>query len=423
MGRRRDGAQRGDGTSGDVSTRTTSRRGRRSGGAGPAVGLTVGSGAVLLYVLLGYPLLAGLLARARPRPVNRERGFTPSVSLVIAALDEGDVIETKLANCLSLEYPRDRLEIIVVTDGSVDDTPAKAARFGGVTVLHEDVRRGKAAALTRAIDAARGEVLVFTDANNALVGDALLELVSPLADSTVGCVTGRKAIDDGSGRPLDVAESAYWRYEAAIRRWESRFGSVSSVNGELLALRREAVTRLSSSVVNDDLVLAMEAAISGWRIAYAERALSLEPASATTGAESTRRTKLVAGRWSTLRRLGPRLARKDPLLTWQLLSHKALRLVLPAATAGLLVGNVAAVRRRSWAPPLLGAQCAFYAAAAAGWRVERRGTRNLLTFAPYYFVRMNIATAEGCLQALRRTPASLALWERVERGEREAGRR
>jgi poly-beta-1,6-N-acetyl-D-glucosamine synthase len=393
---------------------------RASDHARGAVRLTVGSGAVLLYVLVGYPLIARVLARVRPRPVLSQRGFTPTLSLIIAALDESDAIEQKLANCLALEYPPDRLEIVVVADGSVDDTPEKAARHDGVIVLHEAVRRGKAAALTRAVRVSRGDVLVFTDANNMLTPGALLELVSPLADPNVGCVTGRKAIDDGSGRPLDVAESVYWRYEAAIRRWESRFGSVSSVNGELLALRRDAFAPLSSSIVNDDLVLAMEAAIMGWRIAYAERAVSLEPASATTGGESTRRSRLVAGRWSALGRLGPRLARKNPVLAWQLLSHKALRLVLPVATTGLLVGNIAAVRRRSWSPPLLAAQSAFYAAAAVGGSLERRNVRSLLTYAPYYFVRMNVATAMGCVRALRQSPSSVALWQRVERGQRRS---
>jgi cellulose synthase/poly-beta-1,6-N-acetylglucosamine synthase-like glycosyltransferase len=381
-----------------------------------AVAFTIGSAAVLSYVLVGYPLLAGLLARLRPRPVTTEPGFTPSVSLVIAALDEADAIDRKLANCLALDYPRELLEIVVVTDGSTDDTPEQAARHDGVVVLHDPVRRGKTAALTRGALASRGDVFVFTDANNLLLSSALRELVSPLADPSVGCVTGRKAIDDGSGRPLDAAESLYWRYEAAIRRWESRWGSVSSVNGELLALRREAFAHLSSGTVNDDVELAIEAAIAGWRIAYAERAISLEAASATTGGESTRRSRIVAGRWVALRRLGRRLARANPVLTWQVLSHKALRLVLPVAATGLALGNLASVRRRSWTLPLLVAQGAFYAAAAVGWRLDRRRVRNLVTYVPYYFVRMNVATAVGLARAVRHSPSSLARWQRVERG-------
>ena len=379
-----------------------------------AVHLAVGSGALLVYVFAGYPLVAGLLARARPRPIAPDSSFTPRVSVVIAALDEARAIDRKLESVGASEYPRDLVETIVVADGSSDETAQIAARHDGVVVLDDAVRRGKSAALMRGVGVARGDVVVFTDANNLLRADALRELVAPLADPTVGCVTGRKSIDDGSRRSLDVTENLYWRYESRIRSWENRWGSVSSVNGELLAFRRSAVAQLGASTVNDDFTLAMEAAIAGWRIAYAERAVSLEPASATTAGESARRERIVAGRWVALRHVGTRLARRNPVLAWQVLSHKGLRLIVPAATVGLALGNLAAFDRRRWTKPLLVAQAAFYAAATVGWHFERRRRRVLATYVPFYFVRMNMATIAGLVRSLGRRDG-LVRWQRVER--------
>ena len=381
----------------------------------PAGVVVAGCGAVLLYVLAGYPLVAGALGRLRPRPVDSDPTFLPRISVVIAALDEGKAIEAKLANCRELAYPRDLMEIVVVADGSTDDTAEKAARHDGVVVIHEPVRSGKSSALMRGVGAATGDVLVFTDANNVLLPGSLHELVSALADPTVGCVTGRKAIDDGSGRPLDAAEGAYWRYEAMIRRWENRWGSVSSVNGELLALRREAVVPLSPSTINDDFTLAMEAAIGGWRIAYAEGAISLEPASASTAEESVRRERIVAGRWVALRHVLARLARRDPVLAWQVVSHKALRLAVPVAAGGVALGTAAALTRRRWAALLAAMQVGFYGMAVVGWQLERRRVRSLVTYLPYHLVRMNVATIRGVVSAMR-DPASLIRWRRVERG-------
>ncbi len=373
-----------------------------------------GSGALIGYTFVGYPAIVALLARVRPRPVRADPSFRPPLSLIILAHNEEDVIDAKLENSLQLEYPRERLEVLVVTDGSGDGTPERAARFEHVKVLHRPERRGKLAAMTRGAHASTGEVLVFSDANNLYSRDALVELVAPFADPQVGAVTGRKAIDDGSGRALDRAEGLYWRYESKLKEWESTCGSVTAAAGEILAFRREAFPSVAPDSLNEDLVQVLTAAAAGWRVVYAPDAVSLEAASATISDEATRRERLVAGRWQVVWRLLPGLARRQPRLAWQLFSHKVTRPLIPGALIVLAASNGALARRGRFARGAAAGQVALYVAALHGWRAERSGRRNRLTYLPYYFCRMNLATLSGPLSLLRGRQS--AAWVRVRRG-------
>src|SRR5581483_12097927 len=150
------------------------------------------------------------------------------------------VIAGRLENLRASDYPAERLELIVAADGSNDRTVERARSVRGTTVVHRADRRGKLAAIAHAWEVASGDILVVTDANNVFAPDTLRELTAPFADPEVGVVTGRKAIDDGSGRPLDRAESLYWRYESRLKEWETTVGSVPAVAGEILAFRRSA---------------------------------------------------------------------------------------------------------------------------------------------------------------------------------------
>ncbi|PLS76909.1 MAG: glycosyltransferase family 2 protein [Chloroflexi bacterium] len=369
---------------------------------------------LIVYTFFGYPALLALLARLRPRSVNSHSGFTPSVSLIIAAYNEADVIEAKLRNCFALDYPHDKLQIIVAADGSDDNTAELAQQEPHVTVLFQPERKGKMAAINRAVAEARGEILVFSDANNMYTPDTLRALLAPFADTTVGVVTGRKAIDDGKGRELDRAEGLYWRYESKIKQWESQIGSVTGVAGEILAVRRDAFQAPPVGTVNDDFVLAMLAAIDGWRVVYAPDAVSLEPASATLRDEATRRSRIVTGRYQALWQLLPAMLRKRPQLAWQVISHKGLRPVVPFAMLVTLLSNLALLRGAGWARWIGMLQGVFYGSALLGWRNEARGRRNRWLYLPYYFCRVNGASVQGLQRFLSRR--NHALWAKAKRG-------
>ena len=373
-----------------------------------------GSLGIITYTFVGYPVLAWLLAAARRKPLRTDPDFAPPISLVILAHNEEAIIGAKLENTLALDYPREQLEVIVVADGSDDGTADRARTYPDVRVLYQPERRGKLAAMNRAAAVARGEILVFSDANNQYAEDSLRELVAPFADPSVGVVTGRKAIDDGTGRPLDRAEGLYWRYESKLKEWESTAGCVTAVAGEALAFRRDAFIEPPPDTMNEDFVQAMLAALDGWRVVYAPRALSLERASATIRDEATRRRRLVTGRWQALLTLVPRLVRHRPALAWRVLSHKGLRPVVPWALLAALLSNAALAADAQWARWLGGAHLAFYSAAAGGWLAERIGRRTRLLYLPYYFCRMNLATLRGFRDFLTRRQN--AVWTRVERG-------
>jgi biofilm PGA synthesis N-glycosyltransferase PgaC len=368
---------------------------------------------IIFYTYVGFPALLALWAKIRSRKIETNPNYLPSVSLIIAAYNEEAVIESKLENCYALDYPAGQLEVIVAADGSDDRTAEVASNEPRAKVMYLPERRGKMAAINRAVAVAQGEILVFSDANNMYTRETLKELLAPFADSSVGVVTGRKAIDDGRGRELDKAEGLYWRYESKIKVWESQIGSVTGVAGEILAIRRDIFRPPPIGTVNDDFVLAMQAAIDGWRVVYAPRAVSLEPASATLGDESIRRSRIVAGRYQALWQLLPAMLVRRPVLAWQVISHKGLRPLVPFAMIIAGVSNLALLPLLSWARVVGALQGVFYSAALLGWLNERQGRRNRLLYLPYYFCRVNFAAVQGFRRFVGRQ--NNALWTKARR--------
>lgn len=386
----------------------------RNGDSAIAERVLLGSLGLVAYTFLGYPAAVATLAKLWTRPPVLDPGYEPNVTLVVVAYNEEDVIAEKLENSRGLDYPSGRLELLVVADGSDDETVERARASGAARVLHEPVRRGKLAAMARAADAATGEILVFSDANNLYEPGTLRAVVAPFADPSVGVVSGRKVIDDGSGRGLDRAESLYWRYESALKKWETATGSVAAVAGEIIAFRRAAFRVPGHRFLVEDFVQAMLAALDGWRVVYAPDAVSVERASATVGDEATRRARIVSGRWQALVALLPRLLVRRPGLALKVISHKGLRPLVPGALVLAALSNVASARRGRASRLLLAGQAGFYAAALAGYRNERAGRRNRLLFLAYYFCRMNFATLAGLHNFLRGRDA--AVWAKVRRG-------
>jgi len=367
---------------------------------------------VLFYVSVGYPAAMAVWARVAPRPVKRDDAHRPLISIIVAAFNERDVIHDKVANLKALDYPEDRLEIIVVSDGSDDDTAARA-EAPGVTVLHRDERNGKQAAVLRGADHARGDILVVTDANNALSPNSMREIAAMFADPAVGVVSGRKAIPTDGGRGLDALEGGYWKYESKLKAWETATGSTPSAVGELSAFRREAFIDPGEGMITEDFVQAMLAAGAGWRVAYTPDAVSTEMASASTSDEAKRRRRITNGRLQAFAHVFPRVASRDKRLAWQMISHKGLRPLIPLATASVGVGAaLTAWHSRLRVLAILGA-AVLTIAAVGGWLSEKRERRVLPLYAVFYAVKVHIATIMGVVDFFRGRRSNL--WERVER--------
>jgi cellulose synthase/poly-beta-1,6-N-acetylglucosamine synthase-like glycosyltransferase len=238
--------------------------------------------ASLFYTYLGYPLLLFIACRFRPRPV-RKREIYPRVSLIISAYNEARVIRAKLQNALESDYPRDCLEIIVVADGSSDSTAEIVREYADLSVrlLYEPERRGKVAAMNRAVPFSQGEVLLFSDANTFYPPQAIGKLVSNFNDREVGGVSGRKILIEDLDRDATRGETAYWSYESRLKTAESLLGSIPTADGEMFAVRRSLFRSIPSDIVHDDMYLTMSVVEAGYRVVFESEATSAEKASIT----------------------------------------------------------------------------------------------------------------------------------------------
>ena len=351
--------------------------------------------AVLAYTWVGYPLLlrafALLSRRRRPR-----RAARPSLSVIIAAYNEAACIRAKLNSTLSQRYPGRRLEVIVVSDGSTDVTEAVVASYPDprVRLIRQEPRAGKSPALNRGALAARGDVLVFTDANALFAPEALARLAAPFADPRVGLVSGQGLYGglDGDAR---VVSSGYVRYEAALKRGESALGFLASADGAIYALRRNLYRELAAAEVNDFLH-PIHAALAGFESRFEPGAVTVEPPSRGGGQEFRRHARIVAQGMHLVRRWLPALAATGRWrAVWMLLSHRALRWLNAPALLALLGASVALLPQSPLYRVALAGQAAFYALALAGWLGERAG-RGLGRLAiPYYFCLVSAAGIAG----------------------------
>jgi len=355
---------------------------------------------LLVYAQAGYPLLLELLGRVRrgrSSPAGTSDGSEPRVSLVIAAHREAEVIGGKVANARALDWPADRLEVIVACDGSPDDTPQRA-RAAGADVVLELPWGGKVRAQDAAVDRAGGELLAFSDANALWEPGALRALAAPFADARVGYACGQvRFVSDGGTNQ----EGLYWRYEMAIRARESQLASVTAGNGAIYAVRPEAYLRVDP-VMGHDLSLPFNMVKRGWRAVYAPAARATEKMVPTVEGEFARKRRMMSHAWPIVLRGGLLSPRGyPPLYALMVVSHRVLRYGAPFLHAVALVAN-AALLASGWVYiATFAAQVAVLAAALAG-RVVR--ARPLLV--ARYYVLTTASVAAGLWDYLRRgTPA------------------
>ncbi len=361
--------------------------------------------AAVVYHYVGYPLLlrlAAALGRAPAQPAPL--AVLPSLSVIVPCYNEAETLPAKLDDLRAADYPADKIEIIVVSDGSSDETEAVAAGADGVRVVAWPERRGKPAALNAGVAAATGEVLVFTDANAGIPPGSLRELVAPFADPRVGAVCGEQVITRGAS-----SERAYWRWEARIKEWEAAVGSAVGADGSLYAVKRGLYRKIPEGrLIMDDFFVSLEVVAAGFRLAYAPAAVAREEALDDGRGEFKRKARIMAGSATALAALDGAVWRRIP---WQLFSHKILRWLGPAfLVAALAAAAGAAVAGSIFGAVLLAAQLLFYAAAAAGW-LWRRRRAPLLFRAPHSFALANAALAYGWLLYL--FGGKKAAWEKL----------
>jgi len=378
------------------------------------------------YTYLGYPVLVALFAKLSGK-VEKYDPYFPSVTLLIPAYNEETYIAEKLENTLLLDYPREKLQILVAADGSSDNTVDIVNSYQGKSVELSYIadRNGKMAAIVRAMNFARSDIIVFSDANNMYEKDALRELVAPFAEPKVGASTGAKLIIE-DGRDLSSAEGLYWKYESAIKKNETILSSCVSSVGEILAVRKDLFVPPKEKVINDDHYIILSLLRRNYRVVYVPTARSFEYVSKTAKDEVERRTRMNAGLYQTMA-MSNSLLPNSPLLLWQLLSHKYFRALVPFAFITLFFFNIVNVffgRSQSQSPMLffshysygllfLYLQFVFYIMAVVGNSFKFNGVLGKIFYIPTFLVNSNLATLAGFYSFI--TNKQSHIWTRVAR--------
>jgi cellulose synthase/poly-beta-1,6-N-acetylglucosamine synthase-like glycosyltransferase len=330
---------------------------------------------VVVYVYAGYPVLLGVWSHLAPRPVRRVAAFEPAVSIVIAARNGAHALDARLANLRALDYPRDKVQVVVVSDGSTDGTRAVLDEHVGVVDAVFQPELGKASALNAGVAAARHEILVFADVRQHFARNAVRALVAPLADPSVGGVSGELMLDceasDAESSGIKEGIGGYWRYEKWLRRHESLIGSTVGATGAIYALRRSLWQPLPADTILDDVLAPMRAVLSSARVVFASDARAFDRA-APSDTELRRKIRTLAGNYQILR-LEPRLLVPFVNPVWvQYVSHKVGRLIVPYALAVLFISSGLLAAGSAWYATAFGAQAGFYALAFYGGYLERR---------------------------------------------------
>jgi len=358
---------------------------------------------LVLYVYVAYPLLLKALASLRGfdgRAVETVE-FLPDVSLIIPAYNERTVIRRKLENSLAIDYPSDRIEIVVASDGSDDGTEAIVEGYAprGIVLSASSPRAGKISVLNRAVPQARGEIVVLCDANVMFHPDAVRRLVAHFADPRIGAVTGDVRIQSEDA-PFGEGEGFYYKYERFLQSKESELGSTVTVDGGMYAIRKELFRPLPADTILDDFVIGMNVALAGRRVIYDPEILATENATTDVGQEFRRKVRIVAGAFRELLRRNGVPGLRHGQVFWSYVSHKLLRWLTPWFLMVIFGCSLALLRdesTRSWALVLLAPQLGFYAAALIG--ATRPNARwPAVVGIPFYFCMVNAAAWLGSIR-------------------------
>ena len=356
---------------------------------------------LIVYTYLIYPVLLWLLATGRKTPEYAPHSEWPVASLIIAAHNEEAVLRAKLENALAMDYPAERLDIIVVSDASTDGTDRIAAEFAdrGVRLHRQGVRSGKTEAQNAGVRLARGQFLAFSDTNSMYAPSALKRLLAPFADERIGCVCGELQYANPDDQGAGKGEGLYWRYERFLKHRESLIISTLGANGAIYALRRELFVELRGDIISD-FVAPLHAWRRGFRIAYEPKAVATEYSSVRFGDEFRRRRRIVSrslyGLWTEAGVLNPFA---HFFFAFQMFCHKLLRWLVPVWLVVVLAVNIPLATSEYYGL-LLALQVAFYSLAALGLLLPERLGRCWLFYVPAYFTATNWGTLLGLLSFL-----------------------
>ena len=371
---------------------------------------------IVFYAFIGYGIVITVLAKIKGRPVVAEPKEWIPVTLVIPCYNEADILPGKIQNCLALDYPKDKLQLTFITDGSTDNSPDVISQYSDITLLHSPVRGGKSAAENRAMQHVATPVVIFTDANTELNVQAIKNITRHFYDERVGCVSGEKRVISSGEDGASATEGLYWKYESFLKKKDSDWYTAVGAAGELVAFRTSLYEAVPHDTILDDFAQSMLIASKGYKIVYEPEAYAMEDPSANIKEEMKRKVRICAGGWQSISRLQSRISFKsDAKLAFQYYSHRVLRwtvtpflMILMFITSGLL-----SVHGNAFQQSLFGLQALFYASAFAGYMAETKNIRIKLLYVPFYFCMMNWCVIAGLKRHLKKQQSGV--WEKAVR--------
>jgi len=377
---------------------------------------------IAFYTFFGYGIVLYILVKIRravkgPRVIAAPGSFTPALTFVIAAYNEAEIMEEKIHNTFALQYPADKFKILIVTDGSDDGTPDVVARYPQIQLMHQPARKGKIAAVHRAMQTVTTEIVVFTDANTFLNSDALLYLCRHYKDEKVGAASGEKKVNSGDEADATAGEGIYWKYESTLKKWDAELYSVVGAAGELFSIRTSLYQPVPPETILDDFMISLLAAEKGYRIAYEPLACAVEHGSESIAEELKRKIRIAAGGIQSIIWLKSLMNPfKNPVLAFEYVSHRVLRWTVTPfllILAFILNGIIALQTGGLLYTGLFVLQAFFYILALLGWWMEKRQLKVKVLFIPYYFCMMNYAVIAGINRYMRKQQS--AAWEKSKR--------
>lgn len=376
--------------------------------------------AVLFYSYLGYGIFVFLVNTVKGLFVYGKKKDRPipdlPVTMIITAYNEEAVLEQKIKNTLAIDHPAGKLHIVFITDGSSDDSSALFKRYPFITLLHQPERKGKYAAIKRAMQKVQTPVVIFSDANTLLNKDCIKNILPHYNDEKVGGVAGEKKIISNKKNAVPgEAERIYWKYESFMKKLDAGLNTVTGAAGELFSIRTHLFKALEEEVILDDFIISMQVCLQGYKIAYEPGAFASELPSLSLAEEEKRKVRISAGAYQSIGYI------KDclnifayPLLAFQFISRRLLRWIFcPPLLVVLLLTNILVVFRHPQTDIynlFLYAQAGFYLLAFSGWIIARSGKKTGILTIPFYFIFMNYCLVKGFIKFIKGRQS--VLWEK-----------
>lgn len=358
---------------------------------------------MIIYTYFIYPALLGLMAFFLHKPVKKG-SITPFVSIIISVFNEEKVIADKVENCLALDYPHDRINIIIGSDGSNDRTNIilnEYVRLKGIIFIAFDKQQGKINVLNELIKLSNSEIVIFTDARQKFDRNAVKELVYNFSDKTIGCVSGELVLradkDSAIGKGIDL----YWEYEKFIRREESLIGSTIGATGAIYAIRRDLFVPAPTDILLDDVYTPMKILEKGYRCVFEPKAIAYDSVVQAAAQESKRKIRTLAGNWQIFFMMKHLFNPFKSKIAWQLFSHKLMRVIIPFLMIAIFILNVFLLEREAYQISFM-LQVLFYIFVTIGAYSKRLRIQMSIFIIPYTFFMLNLAAIKGLYYFLQK---------------------